>query len=196
MLSPIRTICLVRHGAYDAADPAEHAAGKALLDIGVMQAEHVAGRLVGSGLDIERVVSSDYTRARQTAELIAGRLPGVPLQVDPDLREVFTFYYGEGNADAPPPSPGLECASHPPGAQAAFHRYFIPPGDRSRAEVLVCHGNLIRYFLCRLVALTRRQWNGLFVATCSVTEVQIDGHGDVELVTICSEDHLPPELRL
>lgn len=56
-----------------------------LSDLGVRQAELVAGRLAGAG--VERVVSSDLVRATSTAAPLAAAL-GVTIEVEPDLREV------------------------------------------------------------------------------------------------------------
>ena len=52
------------------------------------QAREIAGALAGEG--IERVVASPYRRAIQTADTVARAL-GVPLSIDPDVRERFSF---------------------------------------------------------------------------------------------------------
>ena len=55
---------------------------------GRRQARDIAGALAGEG--IERVLASPYRRAIQTADTVARAL-GVPLAIDPDIRERFSF---------------------------------------------------------------------------------------------------------
>ncbi|MBP2707035.1 bifunctional RNase H/acid phosphatase [Microbispora sp. RL4-1S] len=57
-----------------------------LTSAGLAQAEAAAARLTGKPYDIEVIVSSPLTRARQTAEAVAAST-GVPVLVEEDLRE-------------------------------------------------------------------------------------------------------------
>jgi broad specificity phosphatase PhoE len=59
-----------------------------LTELGHAQAEQAADHLADEG--IERIIVSPYTRALQTARPIGARL-GVPLRVDPIVRERFAF---------------------------------------------------------------------------------------------------------
>lgn len=59
-----------------------------LTDVGREQAEDVARRLAGES--VSRIISSPYTRALQTAEIVAGHL-GVPVTVEADVRERTAF---------------------------------------------------------------------------------------------------------
>jgi probable phosphoglycerate mutase len=76
---------LIRHGettfnATRVVQPAD----TPLSERGRRQAERLAARLAATGID--RIVSSDLPRARDTAEAIA-RHTGAPLSFDPDLQE-------------------------------------------------------------------------------------------------------------
>lgn len=55
---------------------------------GRRQARDIAAALAGEG--IERILASPYRRAIQTADTVARSL-GVPVTVDPDVRERFSF---------------------------------------------------------------------------------------------------------
>jgi serine/threonine-protein phosphatase PGAM5 len=195
-MSAVRVLYLVRHGHYDSRDPRDQTEGKALLPEGIRQAELTGERFARLGAPINHVYCSDFTRARQTAEIIAARLPGVPLHVDPDLREIVTFHYRKGTPSVLEELGGPDRESHPATAIAAFAKYFARLPDGSHREVLVCHGNLIRYFLSRLWALTPAQWDDLFIHNCSITEIHIDSGGVSEVVSVCNEDHIPKELQL
>ncbi len=83
----VRTLYLVRHGAYDIDDPRDEAVGRGLLPIGVAQARLTGDRLRGLPFTLDSIVASPLTRARETAEVIAAELaighsggPGVGLR--------------------------------------------------------------------------------------------------------------------
>ena len=59
-----------------------------LTEIGRSQAQDSAEAIAGE--KVTRIVSSPYTRALQTARIVAGRL-GVPVVVEPDVRERTAF---------------------------------------------------------------------------------------------------------
>ena len=78
------TLLLVRHGETDwnAEGRLQGHTDRPLNDYGREQARRLAEQLE----QIDAVYASDLSRARETAEIVAGRL-GLPVVVDPDLRE-------------------------------------------------------------------------------------------------------------
>ncbi len=68
-----------------------------LTPVGRAQAEEAAGRLASAGL--RRIVASPYTRAIQTAMVIAGRL-GLPISIDARVRERAAFHCDIGTPAA------------------------------------------------------------------------------------------------
>jgi broad specificity phosphatase PhoE len=82
----VTTLLLVRHGETDwnAEGRLQGHTDTPLNELGRRQALTLADELAGDG--IEAVYSSDLARARETAEIVAGRL-GLPVVLDPDLRE-------------------------------------------------------------------------------------------------------------
>ena len=80
------TLLLVRHGETDwnADGRLQGQTDRPLNDFGRRQADRLAGELETD--EIEAIYSSDLARARETAEIVGERL-GLPVVLDPDLRE-------------------------------------------------------------------------------------------------------------
>lgn len=79
-------LLLVRHGETDwnADGRLQGQTDRPLSGFGREQARRLADELATE--DFEAVYSSDLARARETAEIVGARL-GLPVEVDPDLRE-------------------------------------------------------------------------------------------------------------
>jgi broad specificity phosphatase PhoE len=82
----VTTLLLVRHGETDwnAEGRLQGQTDRPLSDFGRRQARGLADELHDEKL--EAIYSSDLARARETAEIVGGRL-GLPVVLDPGLRE-------------------------------------------------------------------------------------------------------------
>ena len=82
----VTDLLLVRHGETDwnAEGRLQGHTDRPLSDYGRGQARRLAGELEGE--ELEAIYSSDLARARETAEIVGERL-GLPVVLDPDLRE-------------------------------------------------------------------------------------------------------------
>jgi broad specificity phosphatase PhoE len=82
----VTTLLLVRHGETDwnAEGRLQGHTDRPLSDYGGRQAQQLAGELEDD--ELEAIYSSDLARARETAEIVGERL-GLPVVLDPDLRE-------------------------------------------------------------------------------------------------------------
>jgi broad specificity phosphatase PhoE len=190
-----RFLFLVRHGQYakDSALPGD--SDGSLTALGREQATLAAERL--AGLPAATIHHSTLRRAIETAAIIATRLPGAPLHPSPLLRECI-----------PSIPPGFESlfTHFPPervardGLQAeeAFATYFAPPPDDAddQHEVIVCHGNLIRFLVCRVLGAPRDAWIHTDIQLCGISEVTIGGPHRITLERHNDVGHLPPHLRL
>lgn len=129
-MTDLRHVFLVRHGETDwnVAGRWQGHTDVPLNATGRAQAAALAERLRGEG--IAAVATSDLSRARHTAEIVAGAL-GVPLAlVDPGLREQS---YGRFEGLTP-----RECEARYPVEWARYlaDRSAGPPGGETRAAVL------------------------------------------------------------
>ena len=100
-LDGVKEVWLIRHGdAYtDVASLGESALDPPLSAVGRRQAGLLGRRLAAAR--IRSLWASDLGRALQTAEIAAASLPGIPVAVDPRLREVRTHW----DAGRLPPAP-------------------------------------------------------------------------------------------
>jgi broad specificity phosphatase PhoE len=82
----VTALLLVRHGETDwnADGRLQGQTDRPLSDFGRRQAQRLADELADE--ELEAIYASDLSRARQTAEILGGRL-GLAIVLDPDLRE-------------------------------------------------------------------------------------------------------------
>lgn len=120
-------ILLIRHGDYDESKTYK------LTTSGLKQAEVTSKAITClPGLPpIIRVFTSAMIRARETATIIAR-------DIDPAMYPVVDEGLNEGD-----PSLDIERFLN------AFEKYFINHDSSPKTEVIVCHANIIRCFVCR-----------------------------------------------
>ncbi|ESN91738.1 hypothetical protein HELRODRAFT_70034 [Helobdella robusta] len=188
-LMKARNILLIRHGEYD------FNTGK-LTDRGCKkQASHAAYRLKQMNISVGPVYHSTLTRATETASIIHKnlRLP-FPLIADSMLEE----------GGPTPPNPTISYWSLPerdyhvdgPRLESAFRRYFFRPDDNDGQtnkitnEVIIAHGNIIRFFVLRSLQLPTNTWMRMFVAHASITRLHIQHDGIVSMSLFGDSGHI------
>ena len=65
----------------------------------------------------------------------------------------------------------------------------LPPPNH-KFDIIVCHGNVIRYFACRALQLPPEAWLRLSVFNCSITYLMIKPNGYVSCRMIGDIGHL------
>jgi serine/threonine-protein phosphatase PGAM5 len=184
-----RTILLIRHGHYDPDPAADPAVGPGLSPRGREQATLTGRWLAASGRPIHAMVASSMTRARETAELAAKEMPGTTPVVDADLRECgppsTRGQYGDTAEEM------AACRTH---LERAWARYARPTAGGDSTDVLVAHGNVIRYFTMRAAGLPVGEWATLGTTHCAVTEIVVRPNGTARLIAYNGAGHLPAGL--
>jgi serine/threonine-protein phosphatase PGAM5 len=192
-----RFLYLIRHGQY-AVTP-ELPQGK-LTDLGTRQAIATGLHLID--LPIRRIYTSSMSRAVETAQRVADQFHQVVVEQDDLIKECVPsvpsrlqkqiYEYAKRATDF---NLG-DIPLHQVQADEAYERYFQPVRFKQDAhELLVCHGNIIRYLLCRVLDAPLDAWANLFVQNCSVSIVRIDERNIKTIMTVNSVEHLPTELR-
>lgn len=184
----VRTLYLIRHGLYDQDDPRDADVGKALVPLGREQAALAGARLAALPVKFAALHTSTMTRARETAEIIGAALQMTP-QPSVDLREctpptrrgdiMARLRAGEGDS----------CAVQ---IERAFARYFTPSPQADTSEILVCHGNVIRYCVVLALDVDPLAWLGMNIGNCSLTVIQVNPDGSMRLVSYGDVGHIPP----
>ena len=189
---PTRTVFLIRHGFYDAADTTDPDVGKALLTLGRQQARLTAARLDAMPIRITSLQASAMTRARQTAETMAPWFPEVELQVLRDIRECTMTTRYESVMKGLAPGEAAECEAR---LQGAFERIFTPAaGPDDEFDVVVAHGNVIRWFVTMALQVDETAWLGMSVAHCSITTIQVRGDGSFKVIGVGDSGHIPYDM--
>uniref|UniRef100_A0A7S1MIX5 Serine/threonine-protein phosphatase PGAM5, mitochondrial n=2 Tax=Neobodo designis TaxID=312471 RepID=A0A7S1MIX5_NEODS len=194
-----RQLVLIRHGQYEREKSAKSDSEQTLTELGRLQAEetgkYLARAIATSPLfrttSVSAVHVSDLTRAQQTCSTLIDAMgdaaPKLTPAVDPLLREIFP-------CDPQPPYPKKARPESERIAEAAFSKYFHrPTRDESSVEVVVCHANVIRYFLCRALQVPPEAWLRFSLPHCSLTMISIDGKGRVSVGAVGAASHLAPE---
>ncbi|XGW07590.1 hypothetical protein V3C99_010618 [Haemonchus contortus] len=183
-----RNIFLIRHGQYFM-----DSEQKNLTPLGKEQAAFLGKRLAESGMKFDSLVMSTMPRATETAEIILEHMP--------DLKRTSCSLIEEG-----PPYPPIPAVDHwkPPHSEffaegarieSAFRRHIhrAPPSQKDDSyEIIVCHANVIRYFVCRALQFPPEGWLRMSLGNCSITWLVIRPSGRVSLRSLGDIGHIPP----
>lgn len=178
-----RRLLFLRHGQYD-----EEGDGR-LTALGREQAAHSAEALAGERLDQIRV--STLIRARETADIVARLHRAVPVRASSLFCEAIP-------TKLPPRlARGIDAARIArdiPRAKRAAAELFRP-SRTDRTDLVVCHGNIIRFFHCLALDVEPTAWVRLVSHHCGITEVLVLPSGQLRAVRYNDLGHLPAALR-
>ena len=184
-----RSLIFVRHGQYSVDD------GGRLTDLGREQA-----RLTGSWLaqhldetNVDSMWSSTLPRARETASIIARDFLGKKTTAQSKVRPTSVLCEGMYSKVKGYDIPAEERQADRLRADAAYTRFF-KTSRTDRLELVVCHGNLIRYLVCRAIDVPVARWTRMNSNHCAITRMLIRDTGAVRVVSYNETAHLPTKL--
>lgn len=188
---PIRTLYLIRHGEYVHDKDCDEYTGCELDALGREQAALVAARLKAMPVAFSSLQSSPMTRARQTADIIALSFPDLkPIRHD-DIHECTPTTRRQDIMDGLEPGEAAACDAQ---LQAAAARLLTPAtAGHDEHDIVVCHGNVIRWLVCRVLGVDPQAWLQMSIANCSVTIVQVKADGACKLISFADSGHIPWE---
>ena len=197
-----RTYILVRHGQYEMKDNDE---GRILTPLGREQANRSGQRLSALWEHLQRNNSGDIdlfftmstmVRATETAQIILKHFPNIESRSCDLIREgapcepVPNVLAGVWD---PEPHLFFEEGAR---IEAGFRKYIHradPSQQNNSIDVLVCHGNVIRYFVCRALQLPPEAWLRFGLHNGSITTITVQPNGRVSVSGLGESGHFPPD---
>lgn len=188
-----RVIHLIRHGQYNIDKKSE--LYNSLTPLGKKQAKWASKRL--RDYPIEKITSSTSLRAKETADIVCENLDysknikrsrllleGVPCfnaKLKRKHSEYSIEYYQKEKARM----------------DKAFESFFIPlkKAKSDRHELLVCHGNIIRYLVTKALKVRSLAWCDMDILQCSLTTIEVKQNGDCRLLSFNETGHIPIKSR-
>ena len=187
---PMRTIVLIRHGEYAHGD--ESPDEGQLVTLGRQQSRLVAARLDAWPIEFDSIQASTMNRARETGEIIAEWFPRLELTLHDDIRECTMATRRQDIMDDLEPGEAEDCERT---LEGAFERIFVPPTKgRDEFDIVVCHGNIIRWVVTKVLEVDTEAWLQMSIANCSITVVQVRTDGSMKLIAFADSGHIPYEM--
>jgi serine/threonine-protein phosphatase PGAM5 len=188
---------LIRHGQYNLTG--KHKLGGKLTHIGQVQAEFAAKAL--RVLPISTIYASTLRRAAETADIIAREFPDIPMKRTQVLWECvpmipprFANHFARIAAKDPDFTTEY-VAQQRAQAEKAFTRYFKPlRNGEDKHELLICHGNIMRFLVCRAMAVDPDAWGNLLVNHCGISRIVVESDGSMFLLSHNDVGHMPTHL--
>ena len=147
-----------------------------------------------SAFSLDKLLSSELTRAIQTADVIAPALPAAARSSDATLNE------GRPCLPEPPPKHAPHYTNRNGDSERIESAYRLicsrPTIDQKEdsCEIIVCHANVIRYVVCRALQLPPEAWLRFSLPHASMTHLVIRPGGEVTLRLLGDVGHLPAEM--
>lgn len=162
---------------------------------------------------------SDLTRAKETAEIISKHLPESVIRAEPDpilnegrpchhipsgrmsskviqqtdegnerIEKAFRMYFYR--SDAPAPDKSKESSESQMEEQITSGKDESKGDPLHEFEIIVCHANVIRYFICRALQIPPEVWLRLCTFNCSLNYITIRPTGSVSCRMLGDIGHL------
>ncbi|XP_019879407.1 serine/threonine-protein phosphatase Pgam5, mitochondrial-like isoform X2 [Aethina tumida] len=190
-----RHIILIRHGQYNLDGRTDE--DRVLTKLGRLQAEYTGKRLKELGIPYTDMVKSTMSRAQETGSIISeiinqdNKLPishcdlireGAPIPPEPPIGrwKPEVHFYQDGSR-----------------IEAGFRKYFhraSPSQEKDSFTLLVCHANVIRYFVCRALQFPAEGWLRISLNHASLTWITITPSGRCILKFLGDTGHMPPDV--
>jgi broad specificity phosphatase PhoE len=192
-----RLLYLARH-----AEPAPDGSG--LTARGVLQAEHLGGRL--SRLPLHRITHGPLARARDTARVVARQFAAQPRLVEVDAAGDYVPHMPRRDevpdawADAVlsyfAAIPEPEATLGPALATRAIDLLAGPPAaGRDRVDVVITHAFTIGWLVCHALGAPGWRWWGLNHCHAGLTVIRYGSDKPSSVVVLNDLAHLPADLR-
>lgn len=188
-----RSFTLIRHGQYvHALNPDD----KVLTDLGKQQAKITGQKLKSLGIEYDQIICSEMVRAKQTADIITNEIYDDKTKQNIDIK-----YDSNLNEGAPSISLPERDDLNKSGfydnldedsvrISKAFETYIHRNDNDKDMEILIIgHGNVFRYFMCRVLQFPVEGWLRFNICNCGITKFRVYADGKVAVDCIGSGGH-------
>ena len=182
-----RYVYLIRHGMYDRVESVDGRTANGLNALGHEQARLLGERIRSLPVRPRLLVSSGLTRARETGDELALIL-GLPCERDSLLEECSPPSLADTAATAVDREEAATCTAT---LEKAWARYMRPATQDDTHDLLVCHGNVIRWFVARALQADSKRWNTMGIGNASLTILAVRPDGSTRLLMYSDVGHLP-----
>jgi len=189
-----RHVILVRHGQYEMDHKDRNK--KVLTQLGREQAAVTGDRLKALDIKFNRMTISTMVRAQETGNIIGEKFPELPKEHCSLLQEGAP-YPPVPSSKAWTPDRSQTFFQDNPRIEGAFRKYIhraSPSQTEDSYDLIVCHGNVIRYFVCRALQFPPEGWLRMSTGNCGLTWLTIRPNGNVSLRNFGDTGHLPPDM--
>lgn len=188
-----RTIYLVRHGDYAPQNDSIPDFLNVLTPLGIAQARLVSARLKSMDINFNSLISSTMTRAMQTSQVIHNDFPQIIFEQSDLIRECTPPTWRDDVMAETNSTEVEECVDN---LEQAFQKYFNPsPDEKDRNDIIVCHGNVIRYFVTKVLNVDTMSWLQMSISNCSLTIIRVLPNGNLKLDAFSDYGHIPENMR-
>ncbi|MAE74208.1 MAG: hypothetical protein CL675_08925 [Bdellovibrionaceae bacterium] len=179
-----RYVHLVRHGQYFY--DREHPEYGELTELGCDQARSLVPRV--AAMPIRKVFYSPTPRAKQTYEVLRAAFQNFELEESDLLVEGFPTQSLRQFWEHPIPLRQLN--QHRVRMNKAFRMLFQPPEEITRHDLVITHGNFIRYIWCKAQRSSLLRWSNMDIYQASLTTISVDNLGRIRLVRFGDTGHM------
>lgn len=161
----IKTIILLRHGQYISGDK------ERLTALGRKQARYAGRRL--QDFKIDSVVVSTMPRAQETARIALKRSAKKIAKFESTdlLRECIPGFPEKLRIEKKLKKSSLNKQKKT--LDEGFEKYFTF-SKKKTTQLIVCHGNVIRYLVCRALSIPTLKWVQMDIKQCGISIIQLD----------------------
>ena len=182
-----RYITLVRHGQY-VTDATKHE--KKLTELGQEQADLCGKRLKGISKKYDNIYVSELVRSLESGQIIHKYFPQAQFLQDGLLSEGYPAPVSPSQENNPI-NLKWNRPKHGPRIAQAFEKYIKrADSDEDVHELFVIHGNVIRYFLCRVLQFPVEGWLRVAIYNTGITQIEIRPSGNVSVKAVGDVGHL------
>lgn len=179
-------IILLRHGQYL---PESEKQVERLTTLGRKQARLAGKRL--SEYEIHHIIHSSMPRAIETTRLVLEKINFTrPVYASDLLRECIPGFSKEVQKRTGV-SDHKRFKKDKAQLDLAFLNFFLNKKYKNKTLLLVCHGNVIRYLVCKALGIDTNKWTNMDIQQCGITIIEFNKKKNIlELISHNDVGHI------